>query len=343
MKIVSWNVRGLGKLRAVMRLRSNLRDVHPQILFLMETKVSAVRMENIRKKCGFVHGIDIDADGSRGGLSLCWNSDIMVNLCSFSSSHIDVTICDVDSNNNWRFIGFYGNPVIAQRNLSWNLLRSLNTNPNTPWLVAGDFNEILLASEKRGGRVRSSRQMNDFLSALNDCDLTDLGYSGCWYTWEKGRLSTNNIRERIDRAVANSAWRDNFTNYHVQHLSHSISDHCPISIDTNFVRDSGSKNSSFRFNANWVLEEDIEEVIRKTWESSMADTNVKLHKLATALLVWSRGLKSKRNHNKRILTDRLNALSSDDPDDDNLAELLEVKLALNLESDKEELFWEQRA
>ncbi|GMJ14117.1 hypothetical protein HRI_005080900 [Hibiscus trionum] len=99
MKIVCWNVRGLGKLRAVRRLRSKIRVVHPQILFLMETKVSAVHMEKIRRKCGFIHGLDIDADGSRGGLSLWWSAEFMVTLCSYSSFHIDVNVTDGDSNN----------------------------------------------------------------------------------------------------------------------------------------------------------------------------------------------------------------------------------------------------
>ncbi|KAK8698333.1 hypothetical protein V6N13_114457 [Hibiscus sabdariffa] len=33
----------------------------------------------------------------------------------------------------------------------------------------------------------------------------------------------------------------------------------------------------------------------------------------------------------------------EDPDDDKLAKLLDVKLAVNMEADKEEIFWEQRA
>lgn len=32
-----------------------------------------------------------------------------------------------------------------------------------------------------------------------------------------------------------------------------------------------------------------------------------------------------------------------EPEDDTLAELLEIQLDLNLEADKKELFWEQRA
>ncbi|GMJ13880.1 hypothetical protein HRI_005057200 [Hibiscus trionum] len=118
MKILSWNVCGLEKLRAVRHLRSKLRGVRPQILFLIETKVSATRMEKNRKKCGFTHMIDVAADGSHGSLSLCWSQNIMVTLCSFSSSHIDVTVSDPDSNNTWRLTGFYGNPVTSQRELS---------------------------------------------------------------------------------------------------------------------------------------------------------------------------------------------------------------------------------
>ncbi|MBA0818733.1 hypothetical protein Gohar_021793, partial [Gossypium harknessii] len=44
-KIIYWNVRGLGNPRAVRRLRFLLKQNNPQIVFLMETKVSGKRME----------------------------------------------------------------------------------------------------------------------------------------------------------------------------------------------------------------------------------------------------------------------------------------------------------
>ncbi|GMI75964.1 hypothetical protein HRI_001265700 [Hibiscus trionum] len=71
MSLISWNVRGLGKPRAVNRLRNSLRGIHPQFLFLMETKLSARRMERVRHKCGFRFGIDVAVVGSRGG-ALIW-------------------------------------------------------------------------------------------------------------------------------------------------------------------------------------------------------------------------------------------------------------------------------
>ncbi|KAA3460676.1 nucleolin-like [Gossypium australe] len=66
MKIISWNVRGLGQSRTVKRLKNKLRYIQPQILFLMETKVTSRKMESIRRRCGFMNGIDVDAVGSRG-------------------------------------------------------------------------------------------------------------------------------------------------------------------------------------------------------------------------------------------------------------------------------------
>ncbi|MBA0576238.1 hypothetical protein Golob_024300 [Gossypium lobatum] len=50
----------------------------PQIIFLMETKLTGNQMENVRRKCNFNNGIDVDTDGTRGGLSLVWNGNDLV-------------------------------------------------------------------------------------------------------------------------------------------------------------------------------------------------------------------------------------------------------------------------
>ncbi|KAA3467611.1 reverse transcriptase [Gossypium australe] len=36
------------------------------MVFITETKIDEKRMEKIRRRCGFVHGIDVEAEGSRG-------------------------------------------------------------------------------------------------------------------------------------------------------------------------------------------------------------------------------------------------------------------------------------
>ncbi|KAA3484968.1 BEACH domain-containing lvsC [Gossypium australe] len=48
-KIISWNVHGLGNPWAVRRLQFLLKQHNPDMVFLMETKVDSKRMERIRR------------------------------------------------------------------------------------------------------------------------------------------------------------------------------------------------------------------------------------------------------------------------------------------------------
>ncbi|GMI95319.1 hypothetical protein HRI_003201200 [Hibiscus trionum] len=129
MKLVSWNVRGLGKPRIVRRLRDSLRDVNPSVVFLIETKLQSVAMVRVRKKCGFSYGIEVGSRGRSGGLCLAWRGNCQVSLRSFSDRHIDFMISDDGEGRSWRCTGFYGASEEQNRNDSWNLLRQLNDSP----------------------------------------------------------------------------------------------------------------------------------------------------------------------------------------------------------------------
>ncbi|KAH1075467.1 hypothetical protein J1N35_027795 [Gossypium stocksii] len=242
-------------------------------------------MESIRRQCGFINGIDIATDGTKGGLSLGWKEGLTLHLRSLSKSHIDVEVEDENERRLWKFTGFYGAPIESDRKESWDLLRLLKRENNKPWLVVGDFNEILFSFEKMGERIREERQMAAFRKALDYCELSDLGFVGHWYTWERGQFVDTSIRERLDRGVANTGWWDLFPNYKVHHLQHSFSDYYPVMVDTD-----GSGNmqgraeqDSFRFNANWILDTEVEEQIQREWNSNSLDVPAKLRRMGLEL------------------------------------------------------------
>lgn len=60
--------------------------------------------------------------GSKGGLSLGWKGNSLIQLKSFSSSHIDVEVHDDEIDAIWRLTGFYGNSNERNRRESWDLL-----------------------------------------------------------------------------------------------------------------------------------------------------------------------------------------------------------------------------
>ncbi|GMI81993.1 hypothetical protein HRI_001868600 [Hibiscus trionum] len=343
MKLLSWNVRGLGKPRTVGRVKQKLRVESPSIIFFMETKVNEKKMARIRSRCGFPNGIDVGAVGRSGGLSMGWKSSCNVSLRSYSKNHIDVLINDDSDGLQWRCTGFYGALEECRRTESWDLMRSLNDTPNLPWVVIGDFNEIFLATEKQGGRVRNARQMDNFRTVVEECSLLDLGYTGPWFTWEKGRFSETNIRERLDRGLANPVWEAQFPDYHIRHLSHSFSDHRPILLNTGHGKTFRNRIWHFRFESAWLVEDSCISKVERLWTSSSGSFLDRLKSLCLGLDVWFKQIRKDKGLTVADLNKKLESLNSLQPTDNVLGEIMDVKLAINFELDKEELYWEQRA
>ncbi|KAM1758693.1 hypothetical protein ACFX11_007796 [Malus domestica] len=77
-----------------------------------------------------------------------------------------------------------------------------------PWLIGGDFNELLGTYEKEEGPVRPINQILAFRRAVSDCHLHDLGFVGTPFTWIT--IRSGGINEHLDRALANKRWKNLF-------------------------------------------------------------------------------------------------------------------------------------
>jgi hypothetical protein len=78
----------------------------------------------------------------------------------------------------WKFMGFYGHPVVAKRHKAWSLLQCLASMLPIPRLCLDNFNEITSGAETSSTTVRPQKQIRDFQMALEDCHLSDLGFRG---------------------------------------------------------------------------------------------------------------------------------------------------------------------
>ena len=99
--------------------------------------------------------------------------------------------------------GIYGEPSGDNKDRTYLLLRDLHAQSRIPWTVVGNFNEIQYSHEKDGGAPRQQVRLKAFQDALADYGLEDLGYTDDQFTWFRGGL-----KERLDRAVSNSAWME---------------------------------------------------------------------------------------------------------------------------------------
>ena len=148
MSCLSWNCRGLGNPSTVRELRSVVKQEVPRLLFVMETKISAKRVEALQNQLGFAGCFAVDSRGLSGGIGLFWSADITVELKNYSSAHIDVEVRKVEGRSEkWRFTGFYGAPKVEDRYQSWRFLWTLFALQHSAWMCVGDFNETLYGSE----------------------------------------------------------------------------------------------------------------------------------------------------------------------------------------------------
>lgn len=204
-----------------------VRLLNPELVFLCETRYLASYVYTLKSRWSRF-GFAVDRDGIGGGLALLWRKDVDVILRSYSLNHIYVEVVAPSDATKWHFTGFYGFPEHHRRFLSWDLIRQLKSQSSLPWVVGGDFNEILSDNEKSGGIARSVALMDNFREGLLDCDLTDLGFTGCPFTWSNGRVEPDTVRCRLDRFCGNSACKEFAPTAMVEHLNFPGSDHVPI-------------------------------------------------------------------------------------------------------------------
>lgn len=134
------------------------------------------------------------------------------------------------------------------------------------WLLIGDFNSILSPFEKCGGCPFGYVSHLDFLDFVHSNSLVDLGFVGNRFTWSNHRSSRDNIRERLDRGLANQEWVQLFPNSLINHFSASHSDHCPILLSTAGTYQNLPK--PFQFEAFWTRDSSSFSVVANAWLAS---------------------------------------------------------------------------
>ncbi|KAK5813410.1 hypothetical protein PVK06_028860 [Gossypium arboreum] len=184
--------------------------------------------------------------------------------------------------------------------------------------------------------------MEKFQNTLEEYQLNDVGFTGNWFTWERGNLPERNIQERLDRGVANEKWLLMFSEAKIQHLVHSFSDHYPLLVVTR-REEERQKGNSFKFKAWWTLEDSFVDEVKKLWGIAAGDFLQKLKFVSKGLKKWARKIQMNRKRKKEFLTAKLLELIEAERDDTNLAEIIDMKIQLNFEIEKDEYYWEQRA
>ncbi|KAL2933318.1 hypothetical protein RDABS01_016437 [Bienertia sinuspersici] len=131
-------------------------------------------------------------------------------------------------------------------------MRELGAQANLPWILMGDFNEVLFEGEKRGGNPCDSIICNSLEGFVDELGLQDIRANGYLFIWSNRRAGDELIEERLDRALVTSGWRDNFPG-----------------ADANQDSTKSHVGRIFRFEVKWLHNENFEETLHGIWEEAM--------------------------------------------------------------------------
>lgn len=205
----------------------------------------------------------LDSVGASGGLAVFWKKEIDLAVQSMSKYHISMIIEEEDGFS-CRYTRIYGESKAEEKTNTWDTLRCLRVANDLLWLCSGDFNEILFHHEKEGVPMKPE---TIFCKALKDCDLHDLSYVGDVYTSRNNHHATvSYVHERLDRIVANTAWRCKFPIVRVingdpRHYDHR---HIIVVVRVRELRRwEGPREVLRKFGARWLEETDCEAMVEE--------------------------------------------------------------------------------
>ncbi|OMP01423.1 Endonuclease/exonuclease/phosphatase [Corchorus capsularis] len=149
----------------------------------VEPQISLLRSERLLRKLNFPKWHVSDPIGFAGGIWLDWDDDVVdISIFIYSPQLLYVEAKPKDST---KFIltVVYANPKSNIRRSLWAYMETLAQTITSPWVVLGDFNDVLGAGEKMGGAVPSFSRCNSFNGMITACGLMDLGFSSPAFTW----------------------------------------------------------------------------------------------------------------------------------------------------------------
>jgi exonuclease III len=273
-----------------------LHNNHPDIVFIMETKLHnlADKFKDKFAATYIIFSIDCTLNGDRGksgGLILMWdNCTCSVEFINMDFNYIDFIVTNLTNSVQWRATGVYGQPQHQNKHLTCSLIQKLKDfHTNNNWLLFGDFNLIFSNTEKFGGNPLDTNLTALFRNTINICGLQDLGYTGDIFTWNNRQQDNHFIKARLDRYLANTAWINQFPNFHNTHLLRYKSDHTPIMPEFNehmISMQITHRPRITRFEKAWTRDEQHFKVVKDAWVSSRGDTNQRLRNTLQTLHKW---------------------------------------------------------
>ena len=184
MNIICWNCRGALNPRFKLTLNNLISKHNLPMVIITKTRVGGNRAKEITNTMPFDGAIHTDTIGYARGLWLLWKSEeVEVTQLAKTEHKIHVVIKVLSSDLSWILTCIYASLRFVERKLLWGNLSNVALLHNLPWVMLGDFDELLSNVDKSGGNPVNMSRALLFKDCLDSYGMIDLGFHGARYTW----------------------------------------------------------------------------------------------------------------------------------------------------------------
>ncbi|XP_062116903.1 uncharacterized protein LOC133830841 [Humulus lupulus] len=270
-RILVWNVRGINSQLKHREIRQLVYSKKVGLVSLLETKVKNKSMGDLYMSlfpgwCFTNNNPWLD----KGRIIIAWNPSIFsldIRKCTSQLIHCIAQTCQNSKEFHITFV--YGFNEVRGREALWLDLKDLKSNIDEPWMIVGDFNEILNYDERAGSK-NHKKPSESFKECVMYCQMEDLKFSGSFFTWNNKQKPEERIFSKIDHALVNLKWTDSFSNSEVVFLPEGEFDHCPILIS--FYQDVSTGKKPFRYFSMWKTAQSYKAEVGQSWQTPIAGT-----------------------------------------------------------------------
>lgn len=265
----------------------NIRGLHNKLSyakdFINNMKLSFVALLETRVKEGDAASISAIVNRrfhwcfnyehhQNGRIWVGWDPNFWTVVKLFSSAQqISFLVTKISDNSGFVLTVVYAYNEVCERRDLWKELITVNDSwvePNSgrPWCVLGDFNSFLMSNETTGILPRNHRGNTEFRNCVSHIGVTDLSFSGEFFTWRDSSLTATLLR-KLDRVLVNEHWLNHFDLSKAVFLPRGLSDHCPAAVSLGCARDRIFK--PFQVFAHLLHHPDFLQVVNEAWEPSV--------------------------------------------------------------------------
>ncbi|XP_074319503.1 uncharacterized protein LOC141656489 [Silene latifolia] len=131
---------------------------------------------------------------------------------------------------------------------------------------------MLFSPIERLGGCTTEAEMEHFQECVSLCGMEDINATGALYTWSNKQEPTARVYSRLDRAMGNQEWLDEFGDYMAHFHPGGLFDHCPCTVVNRKAEFDGRR--SFKYFNMWGAADSFKAQVASVWQQKYKGTRM---------------------------------------------------------------------